>query len=69
MRLEAFLHSYYAPDLDIDQIAVYGAAGEVAGRLRAFAEKGMQHFMLGVPDLGEDQLERIAREVAPVVRA
>lgn len=68
MRLEAFLHSYYDPALDIDQIAVYGGAGEVGERLRAFVDKGLRHFMLGVPDLDEEHLYRVAREVAPILR-
>jgi alkanesulfonate monooxygenase SsuD/methylene tetrahydromethanopterin reductase-like flavin-dependent oxidoreductase (luciferase family) len=68
-RLESFLHDYYDPALDLEQITIYGPPDEVAGRLRAFVDKGMSHLMLGVPDLDFAHLERIAREVAPIIRA
>lgn len=65
---EAFLHSYYEPGTDIDRICVYGVPAAVAAELRRYVDAGLREFMLGVPSLDRAHLERIANEVAPVLR-
>jgi len=66
--ITAFLHGYYGPDFGMEKHAIYGSSSEVADRLKALAEAGLTHFMLGLPSLNVTQLQRLAEEVAPVLR-
>jgi alkanesulfonate monooxygenase SsuD/methylene tetrahydromethanopterin reductase-like flavin-dependent oxidoreductase (luciferase family) len=67
--LRIFLHGYYGPTFDVDQHAIFGPPGEVAGRLREQADAGITHLMLGVPTLDLAHLRRVAEQVAPTLRA
>ncbi len=66
--ITAFLHGYYGPDFGMEKHAIYGSSSEVAERLKALAEAGLTHFMLGLPSLNVTQLQRLAEEIAPVLR-
>ena len=66
--LTPFIRDYYGPAMDIAQHGVYGPPGEVAKRLRAFADAGVRTFMLRVPTLDIGHIERIDRDVVPKVR-
>ena len=66
--ITAFLHGYYGPDFGMEKHAIYGSSSEVAERLNALAEAGLTHFMLGLPSLNVTQLQRLAEEIAPVLR-
>jgi alkanesulfonate monooxygenase SsuD/methylene tetrahydromethanopterin reductase-like flavin-dependent oxidoreductase (luciferase family) len=63
-----FLHGYYGPDYDVDNIAIFGPAEEVGARLRAQVEAGISHLMLAVPSLDSDHLRCLAEDVMPVLR-
>jgi alkanesulfonate monooxygenase SsuD/methylene tetrahydromethanopterin reductase-like flavin-dependent oxidoreductase (luciferase family) len=67
--LRGFLHGYYGSRFDVDQSAIFGSPGEVAARLAEHVEAGITRLMLGVPTLDIGHLQRVAAEVAPVVRA
>jgi alkanesulfonate monooxygenase SsuD/methylene tetrahydromethanopterin reductase-like flavin-dependent oxidoreductase (luciferase family) len=67
--LRGFLHGYYGSRFDVDQSAIFGQPGDVAARLAEHVQAGISRLMLGVPTLDSDHLQRIAAEVAPVVRA
>ena len=67
-RLSRYLHQYYNPALDIDEITSYGPAEKVASQLREFADAGMSNFMLGVPSLDPEELACIGEEIAPILR-
>ena len=60
-----FLHAYYGPARDPRTFAVYGPAEEVASKLQEFVDVGARMFMLGVPSLDVEHLERIAAGVVP----
>lgn len=64
-----FLQAYYGPARDPRTFAVYGPAEEVAAKLQEFVVAGARTFMLGVPSLEVGQLERIAADVVPRLRA
>jgi len=67
--LHGFLHGYYGSRFDVDRHAIFGPPREVAARLAEHVQAGITKLMLGVPSLDLTHLARIAREVAPVVRA
>ena len=67
--LRGFLHGYYGSRFDVDQSAIFGPPGEVAARLAEHVEAGITRLMLGVPTLHIGHLQRVAAEVAPLVRA
>jgi len=67
-ELEGFLHGYYGPRFEVERHAIFGPAGEVAERLGEQVRAGIQHLMLGVPTLDRGHLERLARDVLPVLR-
>ena len=67
--LRGFLHGYYGSRFDADQSAIFGPPREVAARLAEHVEAGVTRLMLGVPTLDIGHLQRVAAEVAPVVRA
>ena len=67
--LTPFLHAYYGAARDPRAFAVYGPAEEVAAQLQQFVDAGASTFMLGVPSLDVDHLERIAADVVPLLRA
>ena len=67
--LRGFLHGYYGSRFDVDQSAIFGPPREVAARLAEHVEAGVTRLMLGVPTLDIGHLQRVAAEVAPVVRA
>ena len=67
--LRTFLHGYYGARFDVDQWAVFGPPQEVAARLAEHVRAGITKLMLGVPSLDLAHLRRIARDVAPAVRA
>jgi alkanesulfonate monooxygenase SsuD/methylene tetrahydromethanopterin reductase-like flavin-dependent oxidoreductase (luciferase family) len=66
--LRLFLHGYYGPTFEVDEHAIFGPPGEVAGRLREQVDAGITHLMLGVPTLDLTHLRRVAEHVAPVLR-
>ena len=55
-------------DFGMEKHAIYGSSSEVAERLKALAEAGLTHFMLGLPSLTVTLLQRLAEEIAPVLR-
>jgi alkanesulfonate monooxygenase SsuD/methylene tetrahydromethanopterin reductase-like flavin-dependent oxidoreductase (luciferase family) len=59
----------YFGTFDVDKQGVWGTADEVATKLRAYVDAGMNQFMLGLPNLDPEQLRAVAEEVAPVLRA
>ncbi|MQG76290.1 MAG: LLM class flavin-dependent oxidoreductase [SAR202 cluster bacterium] len=63
--LKPFIADYYGPRIDIAEHGVYGPPDEVAAQLRDFVDAGVNTFMLGVPALDIDHIERIAKEVVP----
>ncbi|MCY4624029.1 MAG: LLM class flavin-dependent oxidoreductase [Chloroflexi bacterium] len=63
-----FLNAYYGPARDPKTFAVYGPAEEVASKLQEFVDVGTRTFMLGVPSLDVEHLERIAADVVPRLR-
>lgn len=63
--LTPFLHAYYGVARNPADFAVYGPADHVAAELQAFVDAGARTFMLGVPTLDVECLERIAAEVVP----
>ena len=67
-EITAFLHGYYGPHFGMEKHAIYGSSSEVAEHLKALAEAGLTHFMLGLPSLNVTQLQRLAEEIAPVLR-
>ena len=67
--LRGFLHGYYGSRFDVDQSAIFGPPGEVAARLAEHVEAGITRLMLGIPTLESGHLQRVAAEVAPIVRA
>ena len=67
--LAPFLRAYYGAARDPRTFAVYGPAEEVAAQLQAFVDVGARTFMLGVPSLDVDHLERIASDVVPLLQA
>ena len=67
--LRAFLHGYYGARFDVDRHAIFGPPAEVAARLVEHVQAGITKLMLGVPSLDLAHLRRVAREVAPLVRA
>jgi probable F420-dependent oxidoreductase len=67
--LRGFLHGYYGSRFDVDQSAIFGSPAEVAARLAEHVEAGITRLMLGVPTLHIGHLQRVAAEVAPLVRA
>jgi len=67
--LRGFLHGYYGSRFDVDQSAIFGPPGEVAARLAEHVKAGITQLMLGVPTLDTGHLQRVAAEVATVVRA
>ena len=67
--LRTFLHGYYGARFDVDQWAVFGPPQEVAARPAEHVRAGITKLMLGVPSLDLAHLRRIARDVAPAVRA
>jgi alkanesulfonate monooxygenase SsuD/methylene tetrahydromethanopterin reductase-like flavin-dependent oxidoreductase (luciferase family) len=67
--LRGFLHGYYGSRFDVDQSAIFGPPAEVAARLAEHVEAGISRLILGVPTLDVGHLQRVAAEVAPVVRA
>jgi alkanesulfonate monooxygenase SsuD/methylene tetrahydromethanopterin reductase-like flavin-dependent oxidoreductase (luciferase family) len=67
--LRAFLHGYYGPRFDVDQSAIFGPPREIAARLSEHVSAGITQLMLGVPTLDLHHLQRVAAEVAPLVRA
>ena len=66
--LTPFLHAYYGAARDPAVFAVYGPADHVAAGLQEFVDAGTRTFMLGVPSLDVDHLERIASDVVPRLR-
>jgi probable F420-dependent oxidoreductase len=67
--LRGFLHGYYGSRFDVDQSAIFGSPAEVAARLAEHVEAGITRLMLGVPTPHIGHLQRVAAEVAPLVRA
>ena len=63
--LKPFIADYYGPRIDIAEHGVYGPPVEVAAQLRRFVDAGVTTFMLGVPTLDIDHIERIAKDVVP----
>jgi alkanesulfonate monooxygenase SsuD/methylene tetrahydromethanopterin reductase-like flavin-dependent oxidoreductase (luciferase family) len=63
-----FLHGYYGPDYDVDNIAIFGPADEVRARLRDQVDAGISQLMLAIPSLDSDHLRRLADEVMPTLR-
>lgn len=66
--LTPFLHAYYGAARNPTDFAVYGPPDEVAAQLQEFVDAGASTFMLGVPSLDVDHLERIAEGVIPRLR-
>ena len=67
-NMTKFLHGYYGIERGVEKHAICGSPIEIAERLKEFAEAGLTHFILGLPSLDHTQLQRLAEEVAPILR-
>jgi probable F420-dependent oxidoreductase len=65
-KVETFVRAYYGPRYDINN-AVFGSAQACAERLRAFANAGCQTLILGPAGLDLAQLERINKQLVPLL--
>jgi probable F420-dependent oxidoreductase len=67
-KLEAWFSLNYGGRSNHEQIAVWGSAAECAERLRGIAESGADMIVLTALFDYDEQLERIASDLAPLLR-
>ena len=66
--LVEFTHAYYGPQYDVDNNCVFGPAEECAAKIQGFIDAGAKTMILGPTWPDVDQIERITREVVPLLR-
>ena len=66
--LVEFTHAYYGPQYDVDNNCVFGSAEECAAMIQGFIDAGAKTMILGPTWPDVDQIERIAREVVPLLK-
>ena len=66
--LVEFTHAYYGPQYDVDNNCVFGPAEECAAKIQGFIDAGAKTMILGPTWPDVDQIERIAREVVPLLK-
>ena len=66
--LVEFTHAYYGPQYDVDNNCVFGSAEECATKIQGFIDAGAKTMILGPTWPDVDQIERIAREVVPLLK-
>ncbi|MHB8576313.1 MAG: LLM class flavin-dependent oxidoreductase, partial [Dehalococcoidia bacterium] len=58
----------FRPDVDVEQLSIFGSPDDCVRRIEAYLNAGASKFVLRPacpPELLSDQLDQIAREVAP----
>ena len=66
---ESALAGFSRGPVEVDRDGIFGSAEEVAERLSAQVRAGIAHPMIALPDLGHEQLDEIAENVVPAMRA
>ena len=66
--LVEFTHAYYGPQYDVDNNCVFGSAEECAAKIQGFIDAGAKTMILGPTWPDVEQIERIAREVVPLLK-
>ena len=66
-RLFATITGYYGPQYDVDSLCAMGTPGECAAYINTYVESGVNLVLLGFPRPDVGQLERLQREVLPLL--
>lgn len=67
-ELEAFTHAYYGPQYDVEHACAFGPATDCAAKIQPYIDAGAKTMMLGPAWTDVGQINRIAREVLPLLR-
>ena len=66
-RLFATITGYYGPQYDVDSLCAMGTPGECAAYINTYVESGVNLVLVGFPRPDVSQLERLQREVLPLL--